>query len=163
MCHFNFPFNAIGNFGCHLNFTQIIRRTSSIIAKYFYGYHLGIIAWQFQNVFSAFIISTSPTHSHNWSKVCKVISGFHSDAQKTSSFPNIMRNCIYVWHELVVKWRWNMFAYFHSHVSFWFLVQPCLNFGWQLKLPVANSGVIFSESMKIGRLFQFTLINCYLP
>ena len=47
------------------------------------------------------------------------------------------------------------------YVSFCFLVQPC--FGWQLKLPVAVSGVIFFESMKIERLFQFTLMTCYLP
>ena len=33
----------------------------------------------------------------------------------------------------------------------------------QLKLPVAVSGVIFFESMKIERLFQFTLMTCYLP
>ena len=56
-----------------------------------------------------------------------------------------------------------MLAELYLHVSFCFLVQPCLNFGWQLKLPVAVSGVIFSESMKIERFFQFTLMTCYLP
>ena len=88
--------------------------------NFFYGYDLGVIARQFQNVNSS--------HSRNWSMVCKVISGFDSDAQKVPSFPKIMLNCFYVRHELVVKLCWNMLAQFYLHVTLFFLVQSCLNF-----------------------------------
>ena len=96
--------------------------------------------------FSAFVVFTSPTHSHSWSKVCKVISGSHSNTQKTSSFSILMLNRIYF-----------------SYISLCFFVQPCLNFEWQLKLSMAITGVIFSKSIKIERLFQFPLMTCYLP
>ena len=95
--------------------------------------------------------------------MCKVISGSDSDSRKTLSFPKIMLSRIYVWHELMVKWCWNMLGKCYLDVAFCFFVQPCLNFGWQIKLPVAVTGVIFSKSMKIERLFQFTLMTCYLP
>ena len=36
--------NAIGNFGCHLNFTQLLDEQ----VAFFYGYHSDVIAWQFQ-------------------------------------------------------------------------------------------------------------------
>ena len=71
------PFNAIGNFGFYLNFSQLLEEQVAYLLNPFYGYHLGVIAWQCLNFLSSFVEFTSLTYSHNWSKV---ISGFHSDA-----------------------------------------------------------------------------------